>query len=174
MSDWLLDGAQRDAQSVTADWMPFGDDLIDGVVVRESKTVMRGRGALVELWRSDWSLDGGVVDQVFQNELEPGSVSAWHAHAHTTDRLIIHRGQLTLVLYDGRVGSRTHGRVHELHLADRRPTLVVVPPKVWHGVVNRTGTTGALINMTDHAYSYESPDHWRIPADSEAIPYRIV
>lgn len=174
MSDWLLEGATRDVQSITAEWQVPDPDLIDGVRLREARNVMRGTGRLTELWRSDWHLDDGPVDQVFQNLLDPGSVSAWHAHEHTTDRLAVHLGQLTVVLFDARAGSPTHGRLNELHLSEHRPTLVVVPPKVWHGVVNRSGSLAGLINLVDRAYAYESPDHWRVPADSPAIPYRIV
>jgi dTDP-4-dehydrorhamnose 3,5-epimerase len=173
MGDWLLEGARRDAQSVTADWTPVGDELIDGVRVHEARNVIRGTGRLTEVWRSDWELDDLGVDQVFQNEIQPGGVSAWHAHEHTTDRLAIVAGQLTVVLYDGRVESPTHRRINELHLSASRPMIVVVPPKVWHGVTNRAASAAALLNLVDRAYDYEQPDHWRVPADTDEIPYRI-
>lgn len=173
MSDWLLPGAARDHQAVTADWMPVGVDLIEGVAVRESKTVTRGTGLLTECWRRDWQLDDQPVEQVFQNVVEPGGVSAWHAHEDATDRIMVVAGQLTLVLYDSRVDASTFGRVNEFNLSIARPTVVSVPRHVWHGVVNRTSSPAALINMPDVAYSYESPDHWRLPWDTPEIPYRI-
>lgn len=172
--DWLLPGAVCDAQSVTADWQPVAADLIDGVVVREAKTMARGTGALTELWRADWGVDDEPVRQVFQNTIEPGGYSAWHAHAVAIDRITVNLGQLTMVLYDARQTSQTFGRLNEFHLMAMRPTLVTIPPKVWHGVVNRTGVVASLVNMPDVAYTYEAPDHWRVPADSPDVPYRIV
>lgn len=34
---WLLPGAERDRQSVTADWQPVGRTLIGGVGIREAQ-----------------------------------------------------------------------------------------------------------------------------------------
>jgi len=28
-----------------------------------------------------------------------------------------------------------------------------------------------LINVVDHAYQYENPDHWRLPSDTDQIPH---
>jgi hypothetical protein len=30
-----------------------------------------------------------------------------------------------------------------------------------------------VLNLTDHAYTYDSPDHWRLPVDTRRIPYRF-
>jgi len=130
MDDWLLPGATKDPQSVTSDWKLVGQDLLDGVRVNEMRNVVRATRTLTEIWRADWRLDDGPVDHLFQVNIEGGAVSAWHAHAHTTDRLFVARGQLHLVLYDSRPASPTCGRINEFHLSDRRPMLVIVPPRV--------------------------------------------
>jgi len=171
MTDWLLPGAEQDPQSVTSDWKHVDQDLLEGVRVHEISNVVRPTRILTEIWRSDWKLDEEPVDQVFQVVLEAGSVSAWHAHASTTDRLFVSRGHAQLVLYDSRPGSATHGGVNEFHLSERRPTIVVVPPKLWHGLANRTHEPTIILNLTDRAYNYESPDHWRVPVGSPEIPY---
>ena len=69
-------------QSITADWV-FTQDLIDGVKVREVKNVPKANGLLTEIFRRDWGLEEGTVDQVFQVTLFPGAVSAWHVHQLT-------------------------------------------------------------------------------------------
>lgn len=173
MNDWQLPGARKDPQTVTSDWQLLRDRLIDGVIVHEAKNVIGGTGRVTELWRSDWALDRLGVDQVFQNVLAPGHVSAWHAHETGTDRLTVTAGQLTIVLYDGRTAAPTHGRVNEFHISAMRPTLLVVPPMIWHGVKNASGEPATLLNLTDHAYTYEDPDHWRLPADTDQIPHRF-
>jgi dTDP-4-dehydrorhamnose 3,5-epimerase len=77
-----------------------------------------------------------------------------------------------IVLYDSRQASPTCGVVNEFKFGSLRPALVVVPPKVWHGVQNITNEPGLLLNLVDRAYRYENPDHWRIPQDSPQIPYQ--
>jgi dTDP-4-dehydrorhamnose 3,5-epimerase len=62
----------------------------------------------------------------------------------------------------------------ELHAGDARPTFVHIPIGVWHGVQN-VGTSDALmLNYPSGAYQYEDPDHYRLPWDSNEIPYRWV
>ncbi len=63
--------------------------------------------------------------------------------------------------------------VSELVLGLHGPGLVVVPPGVWHGVQNLLNRPSAVVNMPDRAYRYEAPDHWRLPPDTDQIPYRF-
>jgi len=170
---WLIEGAMKDTQSITAQWDPHAMTLIDGVKVREVKHVPKGNGSLTEIYRKDWRLDDLPVEQVFEVVMTPGGISAWHAHERTTDRLFITRGMMRIVLYDGREGSPTFGLVNEFKLGQLRPALVLVPPMVWHGVQNFGHETCALLNLVDQAYCYEDPDHWRVPHDTPAIPYRF-
>jgi dTDP-4-dehydrorhamnose 3,5-epimerase len=169
--DWLLPGAVKDQQSITADWEPVGRALIEGVCVREARCVAKRNGSVTELYREEWFV--GAVGQVFVVRLAIGGVSAWHAHATTVDRLSVLSGAATLVLYDARRDSPTFGTVNEFLLHDRRPTVVVVPPRVWHGVANTGDDTCLVANMPDVAYEYEDPDHWRLAPDSPEIPYKF-
>ena len=63
--------------------------------------------------------------------------------------------------------------VAEHRLSPQRPTLVIVPPGVFHGVKALGSQPAMLINMVDQAYAYEDPDHWRLPEDAREIPYRF-
>jgi dTDP-4-dehydrorhamnose 3,5-epimerase len=169
---WLLDGAVKMRQSVTSEWERTGQPWIEGAKLREVKNVLVSDGVLVEVFRQDWQL-GGEVAQVFQRGLSSRSVSAWHAHERTTDRLFVHVGRAKIVLYDARPESSTRGWVNEIILGEARPALLVVPPRVWHGVQNVSSETILLLNLVDHAYRYEDPDHWKIPPDSPEVPYRF-
>jgi dTDP-4-dehydrorhamnose 3,5-epimerase len=172
-TDWLLPGAKQDGQSVDAGWRLVGQPLITGVRIKELRHVPTGYGWLSEVWRRDWGLDELPVDQVFQSSLAPGGVSAWHAHAETTDRLYVNHGMMRVVLYDARQDSPTCGLVQQALFGTLRPGLVVVPPRVWHGVQNLHSAPGSLLNLVDRAYRYEGPDHWRLPPDAPEIPYRF-
>jgi dTDP-4-dehydrorhamnose 3,5-epimerase len=174
MSDaWRLAGAVKDQQSITARWTPSALRLIDGVTIHEVANVPKSNGYLTEIFRRDWGASRGEVDQVFQVVLDPGRISAWHAHANTTDRLFVSYGRIRIVLYDAREDSPTHGLLNEFRFGTIRPALVHVPARVWHGVQNVWDGPSILINVVDRAYDYEDPDHWRIPADSPEIPFRF-
>ena len=166
----MIQGAVKDRQSMTADWVPLAQHIA-GIQVREVKNVPKDNGVLTEIFRLDWNLDSGAVQQVFQVTLVPGGLSAWHTHRLTTDRLFITHGLIKIVLFDGREESPTRGRVNELRFGVVRPALVVVPPGVWHGVQNVSSGPSSVLNIVDRAYRYEDPDHWRLPPDTPEIPY---
>jgi dTDP-4-dehydrorhamnose 3,5-epimerase len=166
---WLVDGATKDVQTITARWTPSSMRLINDVAVHEVLNVPKQHGYLTEIFRSEWG--EARVDQVFQVVLEPGAISAWHAHGETLDRLFVSSGFVRIVLYDGRQDSPTFGRINEFRFGTVRPALVVVPPRVWHGIQNVASTASTILNLVDRAYDYENPDHWRVPADSPTIPF---
>lgn len=170
-STWVLAGARRDRQSITKNWLPATQNLINGVMLHETKPVLTGYGLLIELFRSEWPLQNNRVDQVFIAQLRPEAISAWHAHATTTDRLAVAAGTVRVVLYDARPNSITHGLINEFRLSDHRPGTLVVPPQIWHGVQNIGVQTAVLVNTVDTAYQYENPDHWRLSLDSSEIPF---
>lgn len=167
-----LPGARCDQQSVTRDWQSL-QQLIEGVVVREIRNVPKNNGMLSEVWRQDWGLDAVPLTQVFQNLLVGNAVTSWHVHQFTTDRIFVNFGLMKLVLYDGRTGSPTFGRINEFRIGLVRPAIVVVPPGVWHLVQNLEATPSLLLNLVDRAYDYEDPDHWRLPAENDVIPYKV-
>ncbi len=166
----LLKGAIKDKQGISADWKIL-QDFIHGVALREVKNVPKNSGMLTEIYRSDWDLESGLIDQVFQVCLAPGTISEWHMHQYTTDRIFINQGMIQIVLYDGRENSTTFGHINEFKLGVYRPGLVIVPAGVWHAVRNITNETSCLLNLVDKAYQYEDPDHWRLPTENDEIPY---
>ena len=169
----FIEGCRKDPQTVHADWTP-AQEQIDGVRVYEVRNVTKGRGQLTEIFRSDWDLDGGEIDQIFQVLLDGGEVSAWHVHRVTMDRLFVNLGAVRIVLYDARSDSPTFGLVNEYRFGLHRPALLVIPAGIWHGLQNLRNTPSTVLNMVDMAYSYENPDQWRLPWDSAEIPYRFM
>ncbi len=170
---WVLDGTIKDPQSVSPQWQSTRLNLIEGVKVQEVKTVVKNNGYLTEIYRNDWGLDDVGVGQVFQVSLFPGGISAWHAHEVTTDRIFVNSGLIKVVLYDSREGSPTFGQINEFRCGLLRPMLIIIPPKVWHGVQNITNENASLLNIVDKEYQYDNPDHWRLSLDSEEIPYKF-
>lgn len=171
--DWIATG-RSDQQTVDQDWNMVGQPSIDGVSCKEIRPVTTTKGTLTEIWRSEWALDDLPVGQIFQSLLDPGIVTDWHAHAHTTDRLFCCMGRIKLALYDGRKSSPTFGTVWQRVFGHERPLIVVVPPGVWHALKALGATPSLILNAVDRSYSYENPDHWRLPPDTPHIPLSLL
>lgn len=169
--NWLLPGATKDVQSITKDWQFTTQSLIADVRIKEISHVPKDGGCLTEIFRPDWNLDDQGIEQVFQVKLEAGRLSAWHAHEFAFDRIFCNHGMMKLVLYDARGSSPTFGKINEFKIGDARPTVVSIPPNVWHGIQNISGGTSSILNLVNRSYRYEDPDHWRLPWNSPEIPY---
>jgi dTDP-4-dehydrorhamnose 3,5-epimerase len=170
---WDLEGARKDRQSMAADWTRVDQQLIEGVRVREIANVPKQDGYLTEVYRADWRLDELPVRQVFQVTLNPGAVSGWHTHGTTHDRLFVNSGLIRIVLYDAREHSSTKGVTNEFRFGTVRAALVVVPPRIWHGIENVGPGVSSVLNLVDTEYAYDDPDHWRLPLDTDQIPFRF-
>jgi dTDP-4-dehydrorhamnose 3,5-epimerase len=166
----MLSGARKDGQLVTADWQMLREPIAD-VHVREVLHVPRDHGIITEMYRSEWDPTGLPIVHAYQSRLFPGAIGAWSCHAGNVDRLFVNQGHVKLVLFDGREGSSTEGRLNEYHVGDSRPAFIVLPPGVWHGLQNLGSTDALMINFPSNAYDYSDPDHYRLPMDSEEIPY---
>jgi dTDP-4-dehydrorhamnose 3,5-epimerase len=166
----MLAGSRKDPQVVTSDWHAIRAE-IDGVVLREVLHVPRDHGVITELYRAEWDPTGLPVGHIYQSRLFPGAIGAWSCHLKSVDRLFVNQGLLKLVLFDARPTSPTTGRLMELRIGDPRPTFLVIPTGVWHGLQNVGSTDALMVNFPTNAYDYEDPDHWRLPFDSPEIPY---
>lgn len=171
--DWMTTGTP-DRQTVTNDWLAIDPPAIDGVTFKEIRPVATSNGYLTEIFRAEWGLDSLAVDQVFQRTMYPGAVTGWHAHAVTQDRLFCSLGSVRISLFDGRKTSPTFGALWHKIVGAVRPAIVIIPPGVWHGVASLGPETALVLNLVDKAYSFESPDHWRLPPDTDQIPYKLV
>jgi dTDP-4-dehydrorhamnose 3,5-epimerase len=166
----MLQGAIKDQQLVNSEWQDVRGG-IEGVITREVLHVPRDHGVITELYRADWDPTGLPVVHIYQSRLFPGAIGAWSCHMKSIDRLFCNQGHLKVVLFDGREQSTTYKQVREIFVGDARPTFIILPKGIWHGLQN-LGTTDALVlNYPTHAYDYEDPDHWRLPFDSDEIPY---
>jgi dTDP-4-dehydrorhamnose 3,5-epimerase len=169
----MSDEAQRDPQTVTGDGRDAGAARIDGVQLREARNVLTRSGTLLEVFRADWPEVAIAPAQVNWVMLWPGGVTDWHRHELQTDHLFVVSGNIKLCLYDDRPGSPTAGVANTFRVGELRPTLVIVPPGVWHGLRNETGERAGYVNYFDHLYVHEEPDNWRLPHDTPAIPCRL-
>jgi dTDP-4-dehydrorhamnose 3,5-epimerase len=144
--------------------------LIDGVHLKQLKLNVDERGFLLEVMRPDWETFM-KFGQVYVTSAYPGVVKGWHYHKKQWDSFVCVRGLMKVVLYDPREGSSTKGIVNEFFIGERNPLQVKIPPYVYHGF-KCVGTEEALIvNVPTEMYDYREPDEYRLPPDTEEIPY---
>ncbi len=168
----MLEGAIKDRQSATPDG-PLASPSIQGVVVKKCINIITGNGVTTELFRPEWELDSHGVEHMVYVQLRGSAISAWHMHEKQIDRIFAIDGSLRLVLFDDRADSPTRGRVDVINLCRLAPKVVSIPSGVWHGVQNLDMTPSGFINYFNRAYVYEDPDEWRLPRDTDQIPYRF-
>jgi dTDP-4-dehydrorhamnose 3,5-epimerase len=159
-------------QTVTPAGEPVAPS-IDGVVIRPQVTQTDGRGTLCEILDLRWGVADSPIVSVYQFTIRPGMVKGWHVHRLHDDRIFISCGELKVVLYDGRRDSPTFGLVTEVHRSELQRSLMVIPRGVFHAHQNIGGTDALLISMPTRAYDHESPDVYRLPLDTDEIPYRF-
>jgi dTDP-4-dehydrorhamnose 3,5-epimerase len=169
----VIEGAIRqDAQTVSSDGEPVGK-LIDGVVIRHQITQVDERGTLCEILDSRWNVADSPIVYVYQFTIRPGKAKGWHVHRLHDDRIFISRGELKVVLYDDRDDSPTHGAINEIYRSELRRSVMVIPRGVFHAHVNIGTSDAHLISMPTREYDHEAPDVYRLPLDTDAIPYRF-
>ena len=166
----MLPGAKKDPQLITSDWHKL-QKLIEGVTLHEVLHVPRDHGVITEFFRPEWDPSGLPVAQIYQSRLYPSALGAWSCHTENTDRLFVNQGQVKIVLYDARSDSETFGIVNEFFTGDARPSLLIIPPGVWHGLQNLSPSDALILNFPTKPYNYENPDHYRLSYDSSEIPY---
>jgi dTDP-4-dehydrorhamnose 3,5-epimerase len=144
--------------------------MIEGVRVRELRVIPDERGWLMEMLRSDWE-EYEKFGQVYVTAAFPGVVKGWHYHKLQTDHFVCVRGMAKVVLYDRREDSPTYGEVNEFFIGDRNPCLLKIPPSVVHGFKGTGQHVALIVNVPTQLYNYDNPDEYRLPFDTDEIPY---
>ena len=93
------------------------------------------------------------------------TIRAFHKHESLWDYFFISHGSAKFVLVDDRPDSSTKGEKNTFVLTERNPSLLVVPPGVYHGWMSLEDDT-QLISVASHPYNPENPDEKRIPPES--------
>jgi len=145
--------------------------MIDGARIKQLRVVPDERGRVMEILRVDDELFS-TFGQVYLTTTYPGIVKAWHLHRIQTDNIAVVKGMLKVVLYDPREDSPTCGEVNEFFIGDHDPLLIQVPPGVYHGWKCVGENEALVINCPTRAYDRDHPDEYRLPYDTDEIPYQ--
>jgi dTDP-4-dehydrorhamnose 3,5-epimerase len=144
--------------------------MIDGVKTKDLRVIPDERGRLTEMLRSDDDLFI-KFGQCYMTTTYPGVVKAWHFHKIQTDNFVVVTGMFKVVLYDARKDSPTKGEVSEFFLGEHNQKLLQIPSGVYHGWKCISEHEGVVVNVSTETYNYDDPDEYRLPFDTDEIPY---
>ena len=144
--------------------------MINGVKIKELRVIPDERGWLMEILRCDDELFK-KFGQVYLTTAYPGVVKAWHLHKKQTDNFTCIHGSMKVVLYDDRKDSSTYKEINEFFLGVENPLLLSVPPFVYHGFKAIGTETAYFLSVPTEPYNYKKPDEYRLPPDTNEIPY---
>ena len=159
----------RDAPSVDEDGAPLR--RIEGVELVRLVPHVDHRGSLTEvvnLANDFWAED---VVHAYAISIRPGRIKGWGMHKRQSDRYFLVTGSVRVVLYDGREGSPTHGAYEIHHLTREAPSLLLIPPGVWHADQNWGDDEAVMMNFPTRPYDPRDPDKYRIDPHSGEIPF---
>jgi dTDP-4-dehydrorhamnose 3,5-epimerase len=162
----------RDVQTVT----PAGErtrPVPDGVHFREMVTQVDERGTLVEMYDPRWGWHPAPLVYAYCTTIRPGMIKGWAVHRRHDDRYFILFGEAEIVLYDERPESPTRGLVATIELSEHRRRLMSIPAGVWHAERNLGQKDVVIVNFPTIPYDHASPDKYRLPLDTDRIPYRF-
>jgi dTDP-4-dehydrorhamnose 3,5-epimerase len=144
--------------------------VISGVKTKKLRVIPDERGRLMEVLRCDDEMFE-KFGQTYISVTYPGVIKGWHMHKLQTDNITCVKGMLKLVLFDSREGSPTKGEINEFFIGDHNPMLVQVPKDVYHGWKCISESEALAMNIPTHEYDYKEPDEFRLPYDTDEIPY---
>jgi dTDP-4-dehydrorhamnose 3,5-epimerase len=166
------DQVVRDPATVDAEGVPLAT-LPEGVTFRDVPTHSDDRGTVCEIFDSRWDWHPDPLVFVYMFTLRPGQTKGWGMHKEHEDRYFILGGEMEVVMYDEREDSPTRGLVASVVLSEYRRRLMNVPAGVWHANRNLGSKDAIVVNCPTTPYDHEAPDKYRLPLDTDRIPYRF-
>jgi dTDP-4-dehydrorhamnose 3,5-epimerase len=168
--DVTLAAAKRDGATVSASGVSK-ERLTEGVIFKSLPTHSDARGSVVEMFDPRWQWHADPLVFVYSFTIKPGFAKGWNLHKEHEDRYFILQGEMELVLFDPRPQSSTYGEVCRIVLSEKNRRIVNVPKNVWHADHNIGSSEVVVVNFPTVAYDHSNPDKWRLPLDTDLIPY---
>ena len=139
--------------------------MIKDVSVIELVARVDDRGYLVEIIRATDPHFTKFGQVYLVGDLTRGTTRAFHKHEELWDWFFISHGSAKFVLVDDRPGSPTYMEQNTFVAGTRNPSLLVIPPGVYHGWMSLEDDT-QMISTASEIYNRAKPDEVRIPPDS--------
>lgn len=143
--------------------------MIEGVEIFPLRRIQDERGMVMHMLRAD-DAHFRRFGEIYFSVIYPGAIKAWHLHSRMTINYAVVDGNIKLVLYDQREGSRTRGQLEEIFFGQVNYQLVRVPPGVVNGFAAVGGGRAIVANCAD--IPHDPSEITRIDPFTSDIPYR--
>jgi dTDP-4-dehydrorhamnose 3,5-epimerase len=107
--------------------------------------------------------------EIYFSVIFPDVIKAWHLHSRMTINYAVVAGNIKLVVFDQRPGSRTKGELQEIFVGQVNYQLVRVPPGVVNGFTAVGGERAVVANCAD--IPHDPGEITRIDPFTTTIPY---
>jgi len=136
----------------------------------------------VEYFTDDrgWSLmnlfQGALVGgQINYTKVYPNITKAWHRHQFQTDCWCVVEGMVKAAIMDDTDPDGIKGinaRRWTVCIGDKNPAILVIPPKLWHGMATLGTSDAHLLYYVTQEYDPTNPDEQRQPYDWRWSPWQ--
>ncbi len=144
--------------------------MIHGVETKQLVRHADERGFLMELLRSDDPIFT-KFGQCYVSLNYPGVIRAWHYHKKQDDYFVVVKGMCKVGLFDMREDSPTRGEASALYLGENNSIVLKIPAGVAHGYKTVGVEPSLLVNFPTQVYNPEQPDEYRLPWNTDQIPF---
>jgi dTDP-4-dehydrorhamnose 3,5-epimerase len=137
-------------------------DEIPGVVVSKCINHVDDRGVLCEILTNEDSFFTNFGQVYMVTNHNQYTVRGFHKHNRLTDWFFIAKGTAQFVLVDDRRGEEENiYRAKEIVIGEKNPSVITVPPGVFHGWRNLVQDT-ILVSTASERYNKNLPDEERV------------
>lgn len=141
---------------------------IKGVIIEPLRQIPDERGKVMHMLRADSTLFT-KFGEIYFSLVNPGAVKAWKRHRRMTLHYAVPRGNVKVVLYDDREGSKSRGLIEEVFIGEDNYCLLVIPPMLWNGFKGLGSSPSLIANCTD--LPYDPAEVERLDISDGKIPY---
>lgn len=142
--------------------------MIAGVEIFPLLRIQDERGLVMRMLRAD-DPHFAEFGEIYFSVIYPGIIKGWHLHSRMTINYAVVDGNIKLVLFDQRPGSKTHGQVQEIVFGQVNYQLVRVPPGVVNGFMAVGGEKAIVANCA--SIPHDLDEITRIDPFTSSIPY---
>ena len=146
--------------------------MIEGVKVVPLVAHVDDRGYLIEIIRATDSHFTKFGQVYVVGSVARGTIRAFHKHKELIDWFFISNGSAKFALRVDRPDRPTYQEMNTVVIGTNNPSLIVVPPGVFHGWMALEDNT-QLISTASEVYNRGNPDEVRVPPDSFGYVWEV-
>lgn len=146
--------------------------LIKGLELVQLETHVDDRGFLIEIIRVCDPFLKKFGQVYIVGTTSKGTIRAFHKHHKLWDYFFITNGSAKFAFYDDRKDSPSYRKMETIILTQRNPSLIIVPPGLYHGWMALEDNT-LLVSIASDVYNRKKPDEVRLPYNSFGYDWNI-